>query len=133
MKGHKYLDEIPNRQTKHYLEYCSKKDKRQKVWQSEREEYGLDSRETWSLDSSFYIWLYEHLMMYREKAIEIIDLEAYKFKYNGKTLTQLECIDRMIEGCKLYIQDPDTADDEKRRKIKDVCKIWGLVINYMWW
>ena len=108
-------------------------DARQKTWYNERRKYGFDSRETWNLNSVFYIWSYEHLMMYKEKASKIVDLEFYKFEYKGETLTQIECIDRMIEGCKLYIQNDEPYDKEIQEKIKSVVEIWAMVLPYMWW
>lgn len=133
MSRHKYFKDIENREVQHFTEYCLLNDKRSETWFKERRKYGLDSRETWNLDSTFYIWLYEHLMMYKEKAENIIDLNYYFFEYNGETLTQSQCIDRMIEGCKLFIQHPDTEDKEILKKINSVCEIWSIVIRYMWW
>ena len=69
----------------------------------------------------------------KEKASEIVDLTWHKFEYKGETLTQIECIDRMIEGCKLYIQDSEPEDKEKQEKIKSVAEIWAMVLPAMWW
>ncbi len=128
-----YLKQIENRETQHFLEYVKGDSKRLNKFANERRKYGFDSRETWSLDSTFYYWLYERLMMFKEKASEIVDLTFHKFEYKGETLTQIECIDRMIEGCRLFIEDSDTNDKEKQEKIKSVCEIWAIVIPAMWW
>lgn len=136
MSRHKYfedIEDINNNKVQHPSKYCSLSDKRSESWFKERRKYGFDSRETWNLDSVFYIWLYEHLMMYKEKAENVINLNYHTFEYKGETLTQLQCIDKMIEGCKLYIQDCETQDKEKIEKINSVCEILGLVIRYMWW
>ena len=134
MSRHKYFEDIENKSFEHPSKWGNLiNDARQKTWYNERRKYGFDSRETWNLNSVFYIWLYEHLMMYKEKASKIVDLEFYKFEYKGETLTQIECIDRMIEGCKLYIQDSETEDKEVQEKIKSVAEIWALVLPAMWW
>ena len=139
MSRHKYLEDIEPLKDKEFLKAehptkWAKGDKeREKIWYQERRKYGFDSRETWCLCSSFYIWLYERLMMYKEKASPIVNLEFHKFEYKGETLTQIECIDRMIEGCKLYIQDSEPEDEEIREKIKSVAEIWAMVLPYMWW
>ena len=134
MSRHKYFEDIENKSFEHPSKWGNLiNDTRQKTWYNERRKYGFDSRETWNLNSVFYIWLYEHLMMYKEKASKIVDLEYYKFEYKGETLTQIECIDRMIEGCKLYIQNDEPYDKEIQEKIKSVVEIWAMVLPYMWW
>lgn len=133
LSRHKYFDAIEGDKCEHPTRWCTPNDPRSKDWYQERRKYGFDSRETWSLNTVFYIWLYEHLMMYKEKASEIVDLTWHKFEYKGETLTQIECIDRMIEGCKLYIQDSEPEDKEKQEKIKSVAEIWAMVLPAMWW
>lgn len=132
---HKYFDEIEGKEYRRHPSQLvdAKNDNRSISWYNERRKYGFDSRETWSLDYTFYVWLYEHLMMYKEKASGVVDLTYHKFEYKGETLTQIECINRMIEGCKLYIQDSEPEDKEKQEKIKSVAEIWALVLPAMWW
>lgn len=135
MSRHKYFSDIENKECEHPSTWGAKDDSRSRVWYQERRKYGFDSRETWSLNTTFYIWLYERLMMYKEKANEIVDLTWHKFEYKGETLTQIECIDRMIEGCKIYIQNSYDyeIDKEKLEKVKEVAEIWALVLPVMWW
>ena len=135
MSRHKYFSDIENKECEHPSTWGAKDDSRSQIWYQERRKYGFDSRETWSLNTTFYIWLYERLMMYKEKANEIVDLTWHKFEYKGETLTQIECIDRMIEGCKIYIQNSYDyeIDKEKLEKVKEVAEIWALVLPVMWW
>ena len=135
LSRHKYFDAIEGDKCEHPTRWCTPNDPRSKDWYQERRKYGFDSRETWSLNTVFYIWLYEHLMMYKEKASEIVDLTWHKFEYKGETLTQIECIDRMIEGCKVYIQNPYDfeVDKEKLEKVTEVAEIWAMVLPAMWW
>ena len=49
----------------------NKDDSRQERWIKEREIYGFDEKEIWSMDFTFKLWLYERLSMYNEvKTIE---------------------------------------------------------------
>ncbi len=108
-------------------------DERQGQWAKEREIYGFDERETWSLDYSFYLWLYERLKMYLEKGGSD-DLHTYKI--GKEKLTQQECIDRMIDGCIIRIKDDryyGGLTKEEKKKVDDVLKIWAVVCPAMWW
>ena len=128
----KYLDDI---KVNYPETYCDDNDTRQERWAQEREEYGFDERDTWSLENTFYCWLYEHLKMYVERASEIIDLDFHKFEYEGEELTQMQCIDRMIYGCEIYFQQDDdwNISEENQNAIDDVAKIWSIVLPAMWW
>ncbi len=128
----KYLDDIGVPQDGR-PDTWNKDDKRQEQWAKEREIYGFDERETWSLDYSFYLWLYERLKMYLEKGSSD-DLRTYRI--GKEKLSQQECIDRMIEGCIIRIKDDRyygglTKDEMK--KVNDVLKIWAVVCPAMWW
>ena len=133
MSRHKYFEDLEEKCWEHPSHLGIVDSKRHKKWFQERRLYGFDSRETYSLNYTFYVWLYEHLMMYKEKAIEVIDLEYHTIVFNGENLTQLECIDKMLEGCRLYIKDCESTDKEVQRKIKEVVEIWSIILPYMWW
>ena len=108
---------------------------RAEQWHKEREIYGFDSRETWSLDYNLKLWLYERLCMFNK--VNNIDTNSYKFKYKDKELTQQECIDKMIEGLRyditLGIWDKQRIEGEVAEKIDDVFPILSLCINSLWW
>ena len=107
-------------------------DKRLPFWEKQREEYGFDERETWALDYSFILWFYERLRMYDE--INIIDTTFHKFEYKGETLTLQDCINKMIEGCKIYLTtDAWNRTDEDWEKINDVFNIFALCWYTLWW
>lgn len=136
----KYLDDIGV--TDRPDQWSSKSHKRNRKWKKERSIYGFDERETWSLDYTFYCWLYERLRMFLE--VNIIDLDAVTFLYKGETLTLQQCIDRMLEGLKIAITDDPRfriietdADAQKlskdEEKVKEIAEIWALVLQSMWW
>jgi len=110
----------------------SKKETRWGKWEEERQTYGFDERETWCLDLNLALWMYERLMMYLE--IAWIDLEYHTFEYNGETLTERQCIDKMLEGFKLLILDHGVViDEEKSAKVDDAFKILGICHHALWW
>lgn len=126
----KYLDDIgmSNR-----CDLWSPEDRRQKQWAKEREEYGFDERETWSMEHTFYCWLYERLKMYLD--VNCVNLTFHKFEYDGEELTQEECINRMIYGCEIYFKQENDWDisEADQKAIDDVAKIWAIVLPAMWW
>ncbi|KAA9007285.1 hypothetical protein F4V43_02015 [Paenibacillus spiritus] len=110
-------------------------DSREEGWSKQREIYGFDSRETWSLDYTFKLWLYERLRMYDE--VNVIDTGFHKFDYKGKLITFQECIDRMIEGLRLDLTLGDFSEERKIKeideKIEDVMPIFCLCHKCLWW
>ena len=126
---HKYIEDIADIENTPYGWNVG--DPRNIEWRMARETYGFDERETWSLDSTFMCWLYERLMMFKE--VNHIDLDFHKFNINGKEMTQRECIDKIIENCKIYIQNR-YIDDELAYNLKnETLEIWKGCIHSMWW
>lgn len=124
---HKYLEEITNIAETPYR-WCSDTGRDEK-WINERKIYGFDERETWSLDYTFFCWLYERCMMFKE--INCVDLDFHKFNINGKMLTQGECIDKIINNCKRIITYKGIDDLFVLKN--EVLEIWKECIYSMWW
>ena len=105
------------------------------MFEKEREIYGFDSRETWSLDYVFYMWLYERLKMFVEIGGQVVDLNYHKFDFKGKEYTQLELINMMIERLESYFKKEDlfVSSEEEYEPIKEIGEIWALVLPAMWW
>lgn len=75
---HKYLEELGIKATDICIPNSENtEDSRMPRFLDQREKYGFDERETWSLDYTFACWLYEHLKMYLD--VNCVDLEFYKF------------------------------------------------------
>ena len=130
--GRKYLDDIGEDYSWVWKPEGSERDE---LFEKEREIYGFDSRETWSLDYVFYMWLYERLKMYKEYAGEIVNLDFHKFVYKEKEYTQLELINMMIERLESYFKKEDlfVSSEEEYEPIKEIGEIWALVLPAMWW
>ena len=71
--AHKYLENILPKGKSPYDFECDDEIRNQK-WEKEREECGFDERETWNLDFTFFCWLYERLMKYKE--VSPVDLNC---------------------------------------------------------
>ena len=130
--GRKYLDDI---EIDYSWVWEPEGSERDELFEKEREIYGFDSRETWSLDYVFYMWLYERLKMYIEYAGEIVNLNFHKFVYKEKEYTQLELINMMIERLESYFKKEDlfVSSEEEYEPIKEIGEIWALVLPAMWW
>lgn len=82
---------------------------RMELFIKEREEYGFDQRETWSLDFTAALWLYEHLKMYKEKAGEIVNLSFHRFN-----ISEVKVDQKIWETEKISdIQDHVSTGEEK--------------------
>lgn len=127
----KYLDQanIPNESRP---DKWGKGTVRDKKWKKQREKYGFDERDTYSMDTTFYCWLLEHLMMYNE--VNNLDLGKCLIKYNEQELTLQECINRMIDGCLIALTNSNYEfDSELKSKVDDVVNIWAVTIHTIWW
>lgn len=107
---------------------------RGKKYRDQRKEWGFDERETFSLETTFYEWLYERLIVYRDVGGEVVDLTATKFEYNGKEYSQLELIDKLIGELRWVLTD-DKADWTKEglERMAEIGKIWAIILPAMWW
>lgn len=144
--GRKYLDDIGEDYSWVWKPEGSERDE---TFEKEREIYGFDNRETWSLDTVFYMWLYERLKMFVEIGGQVVDLNFHKFDFKGKEYTQLELINMMIERLEYFFNEDarDSKIDEYRKQgmgifeadnkayepVKEIGEIWALVLPAMWW
>ena len=120
---HKYIHELfPNRLPFPYNE----------------EDYGeFDDRDTFNLDASLLMWLYERLRYFQDKVSKNIVMdnpEHRTFEIDGERLTQLQCIDRMVEDCKVALLSDDfTERDQMDTAMRDLFKVLAEVYWCMWW
>ena len=105
--------------------------------------YELNTKETFSLDMTILAYLYEHLVMYKEVAGEIVNLSYHKFNINDEILTEEQCINRMLDDIRviLSIDDSDyisVEDFEKKDKImtekkNDLFDVLKECFWTLWW
>ena len=129
MRKRKYLDDVG---VIDRPDTWNPNDKRQKQWKKERKKFGFDERETWCMDFTFYLWLYERLKMFLE--IAPIDFEYHTYVYKGNTYTQKQLIDMMIERLEFYFKPEYTGfDNEQYKYVSEIEEIWAVVLRDMWW
>lgn len=122
----KYLNDIEIKLEDIPMGFCLEeandiKKGRGKRWFLEREKYGFDSRETWDLDYTIKLYLYEKLCMYKEK-LNLVEKEVQslkKVKYKDKEYTHKEAIDFILENFKLALLK-DNLKFEKMNE-SDIC------------
>lgn len=109
-------------------------DEREKRWKKQRKTYGFDDRETWNLDSAFYEWLYERLMMYKEIGGKIVNLDSGQFEYGGKIYSQAELIDEMLKRLEFNFSDKyNDWEEDQYKYVHEIEKMWAVVLPAMWW
>lgn len=128
--SHKYIEEIIDLSRTPYG--WSENTGRDTLWKEQREVYGFDERETWSVDTAFFCWLYERVKMYNE--INIVDTKSTfnKVLFKGKELTLQDCIDFFLENCKKIILTQG-MDDSIIDVEKDVLDLWRESYRLFWW
>lgn len=160
---HKYLEEIGIKSD----EVCipnteNNDDERISRFLKEREEYGFDERETWSMDFTFTCWLYEHLRKFLDIGGKIVDLNFHKFeipvleelknpvknekgfperifKKNKKKIevTQEKAIRKCIEYLENYLKLKQEIGIENAIKadayLENAVEIFKVILPAMWW
>lgn len=141
MQRNKYLDalgiDIKDYGGNYIYDY-KRSESRKGLFEQQRKDYGFDEWETYDLTYYFAEWLYSHLMMYKEKASNTVNLEFYKFNWQGKEITQIEAIDILIESSKNYIlMDEFEVSNEMVIKAREdfykSMELWGMILHHMWW
>lgn len=93
------------------------------------------SRECWNLDYELIKWLNEHLKVYKEEAIKVVNLEFYKFAYKRKKYTQLEILNRLIEITDVLLEtDYFDCNVTETNNLKDEMYDLLKVVHWqLWW
>lgn len=133
MQRNKYLDDLNIPVNKYGTNFMPDTDERNETWSRQKEEYGFDSRECWNLDQTFIEWLYSHLMMYLEDATGIIDLSYHKFEFDGKTYTQKEAIEFILERLRNSLIDIYDDNNETYLEVYDAVRMWAEIFRACWW
>lgn len=97
----------------------------------------FDDRDTFNMDASLLMWLYECLRFFQDEASKIIVMDdpAHRtFEIDGEQLTQLQCINRMVEDCKVALLSDDFSEyDKMDAAMRDLFKALSEVYWAMWW
>ena len=135
MQKNKYLDDLGLKQEEYGINFTKDNDKRKTEWEQQREVYGFDERETWNMGTTFIEWLYSHLKMYDE--VNIVNTNYHTFEFQGKTYTQQELMDLIMEKCEYFLLNQDKPDLNLENKAYEEAKIaiqaFAEVFPAMWW
>lgn len=127
----KYLEELGLKKKDYGVNWISRRDYRMRYFDHEKRMYGFCSAETWNMDRTFCEWLYSHCRMYLEITDGKVDLEFHSVEIDGEEVTQLQCIQRIIEltGAVLTHPEEGVATD----RLREAILIWAEVFPLMWW
>ena len=127
--NHKYLNDILPKGKSPYDFYYDDEVRSQK-WESERQEFSFDERETGNLDFTFFCWLYERLKRYKE--VSPVDLNCKIVKVNDEEKTLDEWLDIMINNAEALIL-LDMYSEENIKLAEFTIEIFKQTIFYLWW
>lgn len=130
----KYLDDAGY---DHNWAYHDMSDARETQFKAERAVYGFDSSETWSLDKSMTVLLYERLCMLKSYTDEWIDFSIRQVEIDGEIKDPGEWLDEMIYLGRAIlgtsVEDDDWDENQEIDNMKRLWLIWSKVFLYMWW
>lgn len=100
----------------------------------EEDYHDFDERDTFSMDYTLIAWIYECLRFFKEETP--IDLTYHIFNIDDEELTQIQCIDGMIEDCKIVLLNNGTFGSQFAKvdaAKDDLFKVLSKVYWAMWW
>ena len=108
------------------------------TWPYGEEDYpDFDERDTYDMDYTLIAWLYERLRYFQDfvsTQIVMDDPEWHTWEIDGEKLTQLQCINRMVDDCKIILLKDEFDDHDEIDAAKDdLFKVWIKVHWAMWW
>ena len=103
----------------------------------EEDYHGFDERDTFGMDTTLIMWLYERLRYFQDVVTDTVVMDDPKwrtYEIDGEQLTQLQCIDRMVEDCMVILLSDDIDEAEQMDAAKDdLFKVLSKVYWAMWW
>ena len=97
----------------------------------------FDTRETYDMDGYLIMWLYEHLRYFQDVVSDeiVMDDPTWRtYEIDGEKLTQIQCVDRMIEDCQVILLSDDVDEYDQMDAAKDdLFKVLSKVYWTMWW
>lgn len=121
--------------------------------------YGFSRKECYSLDNTFFLWFYEHLIQFKKDS-KIIDWEqSSHLTYRDRDYTVIDLIDLMLDRLefileiKEYKEDPgryeltedgktytkeafhqmEIHSSEVQKAKEDLLDMFKISINSLWW
>ena len=99
---------------------------------SESDYHPFDERSTFNAEYTMIGWLYEALNFLKDETI--VNWEFHKFIINDEELTNGQCLERMIEDCKIILTGDDMHEFEKMDAAKDdLFDVMKACFWTLWW
>lgn len=132
-KKHKFLKKF-YKYTRFPHQYELSKDMQKRI-KKIKHKYGIDMRDCWNMDFSFYTWLYEHIKTYEKLTVADIDDTRAPFVFDSKSHTQRELMHKILKRIELYFKTMnETEHSEKiQKKIDEIIPMWQILMPAMWW
>lgn len=109
----------------------SEDDNRHEEWNKEREIYGFDERDTWGLDSTMIMLLYERVKYFVE--FTPVDLTFNEITIDKETKTLEEWLSTLTNVCEKYLSQESTGIDKIYDYQFEIWTIWRSISGFMWW
>lgn len=102
----------------------------------------FDKRDTYCMDQTLIAWLYERLRYFQDEVSKHVITTDPMYIFgkeviiDGKHVTQQECIDRMVEDCKIILLELDKIEenwDAAEAAKNDLFNVLSKVYWAMWW
>lgn len=133
----KILDELGAQGAQGTWNMVEDTDERHSAWALERDVYGFDSRDTWSLDSTMMELLYERLVMFKKRSYDMVDLSSSFVKIDGEVRSVDNVLDELIELSRTVIVNGNSSDSMDEAEVHAVAKkvwsIWTQAFQRFWW
>ena len=132
----KFLEDKGFKPKNYSINFLEKTDERIEKYREDRKVYGVDPRETWNLDTQFAYWLFTRCSMYLKEASDKVDLSYHKFEFEGKTYTQEEAINQILEWSEPYLKKFSLSGEEETKaydSFSKACRLWAEIVPAMWW
>ena len=108
----------------------------------EEDYHGFDARDTFNMDYTLIMWLYERLRYFQDKVSETIKMTDKLYMFGTEVLiddketTLKECVDRMVKDCKIILLALDgIAENYAVAEVakNDLFKVLSKAYWAMWW
>ncbi len=118
-----------------------KDDKRIKLFMKQRKKYRFDERETWSLDYTSVVWLYEHIRMYLDIGGDTIDLERPLPADMKKDIekeadglkTQKDVLEYICELIEKWDKENSKNVEKGWKYAQKAIRLYAVILPAMWW
>lgn len=114
----------------------NKGDTRQEEWKKERKEYGFDERDTWNLNFTLPLLVYERLKWYRMHAPIDMDSDypSNVYEFRGEQVMFGKSIDRILKSFETKLKKDDVKMTDEEYEEYQICwELLGVIMPGLWW